>query len=152
MATNTHKNQRIRIGLLGLGLFILGLGTPGLAQEVPSYLAQNNQSDVGGTNVGDLTNPSVDGLGDPVLDEETINMARQFSDELERAYADCVASQEAIAQVPRRFARGPAPDVACVSVACEQLNQLMAEVRTFLSTLNSEQVEQLQRNPALRLW
>lgn len=140
------------------------LTLPALAEQ-PLLLAQ---SDVSGTNPGDIPSPIVEGVIDqeqpdddedaetpgtrPETSAEIVEESRQLSVELRDAYADCLASRVAVTNLPRRFARSAVSSDTCVSVECTELNELVQEARQFLNSLNTTQRAQIQQSNTLRLW
>jgi hypothetical protein len=136
------------------GVAAANLGT-GLAVAQPispetSLLLAQNQSDVTGTNVGDPPAPIVPGQI-TVIDQATVDEAQQIANEIDDAYADCIASQEALRNAPRRFALGPGPDI-CTTPECEYLNLLLEEARIFLDSLTAAEREALAESYSLQLW
>jgi hypothetical protein len=135
---------------------VVGLqGSP--ATATPSYpgssqplLIAQNQSDVTGGNSGDLPAPIVPGEV-PVIDQATVDVARQLADDLDDAYAKCLESREALRNAPRRFALGPEPEI-CITQECEYLNQVMEEARIFLNSLSTAEQEALRESYSLQLW
>lgn len=145
--------------VLTLSLVGQSLVEQAIAQDAP------NQSDVTGTNVGDYTNPTVyddvpiplsnldglDTLRSVIGDETDVGaIAQDISRALEDAYSQCVNANSA-AEAPRRFARGSASNAVCTNPACDRLNRLVQETRTFLSNQTAIR-EQLRVNQAIRLW
>ena len=126
--------------------------TQSLTETPPQLLAQN-QSDVTGTNPGDIPFPLTgDDDGDGHSTNEIQQTAERLSQDLEEAYAECIASQAAIADVPRRFSLGAPSNTPCISVECAALEAVLLDVRLFLSNLTELEREALQRDPSLRLW
>lgn len=153
----SHSRQfapfsRYRPGWIKFGVSLLigsslSIGGVAVAEEI-------NQSDITGTNAGDFTNPSIgEGVSAELIeiDEATVAAARELAAALDDAYADCAAAQQASTTTPRRFARGRGDSVGCTP-ACAEVNRLMTEARSLLDRLNSQQVEELQADPSLRLW
>jgi len=126
-------------------VFSAWLVSTAAATALPSNLSDNT-----GTNVWNNTAPIF--APDRLVDPEIISTARQFSQSLDDAYRACVASANAAANAPRRFARGTeAPNVVCNSPECQRLNSLINESRTFLNGLDSSQLQQLRASD-VRVW
>ncbi len=123
----------ISTSLVGSGSIIFPVG----AQQAP------NQSDITGTNIWNNTAPIFDDGGK--LDPAILDNARRLSGELERSSDLCCNAAPPAG--PRRFARGPAdPNEVCISPACEELNGLVEETKTFLTDVNRSQTEQVSAN------
>lgn len=127
-----------------IGLWAIGT----LTASVPTS-AQPIQSDVSGTNTFDY--PTIGYDETQQLDPEIIQAAQRYSQQLDDAYAACQASL-AEAEGPRRFALGPGDSEECISADCAALNELVSEVRTFLSRLDRAEAERLQLDPTYRIW
>lgn len=158
----------LNVGALATTLLIGLLGAmPALAE--PLQIAQAlDQSDVTGTNPGDIPAPIVEGIIDQNFptrrvpgsqDGSTgdvtatvVEESERLSAELRDAYADCMASRVAVTDIPRRFARGASSTDTCISVECTQLNELMQEARSFLEGLDNAQRAQIQQGSTLQLW
>lgn len=130
----------------GVGLSILS----GMILTVPAFAADPTQSDITGTNIWNSTAPIFGTQRN--IDPEILNTARRLSTDLEEAYTACAASAEAVADVPRRFARGAKPEEICDSVECQRLSQLIQETNKFLSGLDSVQAERLRASGAFQVW
>lgn len=144
-----------------------------LATSVEIRLAQNppNQSDVTGPDVGNPQGPEVgegteevplnleglDLLRDIIGDETDLDtIAQSISQALDEAYNECRSSGQVAtpSEGPRRFARGARSSAACsseVSQACQRLNQLVGETRTFISN-QTEIRDRIRLGSGVRWW
>lgn len=131
-----------------IGLSLMG----GAAWVAPAIAIPTNQSDITGTNIWNSTAPIFDSPSG--LDTATINRARELSEALERAAAECDRSVAAVADLPRRFARGTPPETpqVCISRECETLNSLTEETRIFLSTIQDSRSQRLRSLRSSRTW
>jgi hypothetical protein len=146
------RSKTSLLTVLSLSLLLLGKADIASANPSIQIIAQLNQSDVTGTNVGDIVAPIV--LDEDTiegLDPATLQTAQQLSQDLEEAYAACQASRATAANTPRRFARGSAATEVCTSPDCDRLNSLMQQARTFLNSLNDEDAAQI-RSTGFQLW
>ncbi|MBD1925832.1 hypothetical protein H6F74_05975 [Trichocoleus sp. FACHB-90] len=144
------KGQHSKIKISNILLYLLPF-TFLLLQSFPVNANPPNQSDNTGTNIWNNTAPRF-GSGSK-LDPEIINTARRLSKDLDDAYAACVASAEAFAKLPRRFARGAAiSPVDCNTPECQRLNSLLEETKRFISSLDSLEAERLRASGALEIW
>lgn len=118
-----------------------------------SAIAQLNQSDNTGTNTIDPIGPVIESDRSPTV-PPTAAIGQRLSDELKQAYDDCLASQTAAENLPRRFARGSADPSAppCISTECVELERKTQEVREFLNGLDRAQIQQLREIQTIRLW
>lgn len=133
-------------GILYTSYFILFAFATAPAIAVPP-----NQSDNTGTNIWNNVVPIFRGGGK--LSPEIINTAKRLSKDLDDAYAACEASKAAAANAPRRFARGADnSQEPCISAECQRLNSLVEETKTFLSSLDSSQLQLLRASRVLRIW
>ncbi len=105
--------------------------------------AQQNRSDITGTNIWNNTAPIFE--NDGKLDPEIINNARRLSQELEEASGRCCNVSAPVG--PRRFARSPGnPNQAQACPTCEQLNSVVQETKVFLDDVNRTQAQQVSAN------
>jgi hypothetical protein len=138
MHTKKWINLVISTSLLSSGLS----GVPANAQQAP------NLSDITGTNVWNNTAPIFQNGGR--LNPDLLNNAQRLSQQLDGASNLCCNAPPPSG--PRRFARGPAdPNEVCINPACEQLNSVVQETKTFLSDVNRRQAEQ-QSASRNRIW
>lgn len=108
-----------------------------------------SQSDLQGTNVWNNPIPLVDpGSG---LDPAIISQANQLIEQLNDAYADYAAAEEAASEKTRRYTRNR-DSRDCVNPHAARVNQLAAQARTLLSQVDNSQAEILKNNPAFRTW
>lgn len=127
-----------------LGLTIGGSLMGSVLMALPAG-AQQNLSDITGTNVYNNVVPLLD--GDARLSEETISEARRLSQELDDKFP-CEVS----AVGPRRFARGPAdPNEVCVASDCQDAEGVLREAKQFLADTN-RQVELIRKGSSYRPW
>ena len=89
-----------------------------------------NQSDITGTNIFNSIAPDFESYQ---LDAATRAEASRLSDALNQAYADCLASIDAVQQGPRRFALGVPSDELCISPECQAFQTLLQQTRAFLA-------------------
>jgi len=140
------KLQRICIGLtvsLTAGLMLLGTATEAIAQLNQSDITGVNSMDPMGLNVLD-NNPNS-------LDPETLATAAELAAALDQAYAACLASQAAIADRPRRFARVPEEGVEiCTTAECDRFNALRQQAQALLDQARSQLSP--QPHPDRRRW
>lgn len=113
-------------------------------------MAQSNQSDITGTNVFESYAPDFFELEG--LDPELAARAEELSQELDEANQACIDSRAAVANQPRRFARGAQHSNAlCISSECVQLNQLIEEARAFIAQVEA-QIEDVNQAVDTRTW
>jgi hypothetical protein len=138
----TKKNLLLGFGMtLMAGLFITG--------SVNVFAQVINQSDLQGTNIWNNPIPLVDfGSG---LDPAIISQANQIIEQLNDAYADYAAAEEAASEKTRRYTRNR-DSRDCVNPHAARVNQLAAQARTLLSQVDNSQAEILKNNPAFRTW
>ena len=159
MWTRQLKGWKASIFMVGV---VIALNSAGgaIADNPPT------QSDVTGPNVGDYNTPSVFGdIEEPLSNLNGLNtlqaiignetdvtaIARDISQALDDAYAQCLNSANA-ADTPRRFARGAGdPTAICISPACTRLNRLVEETQIFLTNQNQIR-DQLRLTSEIRLW
>jgi len=128
---------------LTAGLVLLGTSTEAIAQL--------NQSDNTGTNAMDPIGLNVLDDNTNSLDAATLTAAAELADSLDEAYAACVASQAAIADRPRRFARVPESGAeSCTTAECERFNTLRQQAQTLLEQARIQLGN--QPNPDRRRW
>lgn len=108
-----------------------------------------SQSDLQGTNIWNNPIPLVD-LGSG-LDPAIISQANQLIEQLNDAYADYAAAEEAASEKTRRYTRNR-DSRDCVNPHAARVNQLAAQARTLLSQVDNSQAEILRNNPAFRTW
>lgn len=165
--------KRWQCWLLNLSItsvVLVGVAHPAAASG-DIRLAQNppNQSDVTGPDVGNPQGPDVPGDGQDIPlnldgldllrgiigDETDLSaIAQLISQALNEAYDDCRSSSGTPqANAPRRFARGSASTCTSQtpSAACQRLNQLIRETRTFISN-QRELRDQIRVNLDRRYW
>jgi hypothetical protein len=132
---------------LGVSLGIWSLGLIGIAQAD----SPPNQSDNSGTTV---TEPSLETRTDAesFIGQDVLDAAERISRDLGRARIACADSKVAAANLPRRFARGPATNAVCVSQECQTLRVVTQQARTFLQSLDDAQRDRLRQIQALQLW
>jgi hypothetical protein len=169
-----NQAQRLRGWMLSLSIasmtLIWGLAQPmTIASDMRLAQTPPNQSDVTGPDVGNQQGPDVTGVvedisisleGLPLLqeivgDETDLDaIAQRISQALDEAYEDCrTSSQSTQASGPRRFARGATAPI-CTSTpspACQRLQQLIRETRTFISN-QQELQERIRTNSRVRYW
>ncbi len=140
------KLQRICIGLtvsFTAGLVLLSLPTKAIAQL--------NQSDITGINSMDPMGLNVLDTDSNLLDPGTLATAAELAAALDQAYAACLASQAAIADRPRRFARVPEGDVeVCTTAECDRFNALRQQAQDLLDQARAQSLA--QPNPDRRRW
>ena len=118
----------------------VGLATPASAQ--------NNQSDIGGTNTFNNVAPRF--APGQILTPELISTANRLSQDLADAQNAFNTAETEASRTPRRFARGPGED--CVNPALARLNEAVQASQEFLNGLSAEQLEQLRRTANLKIW
>ncbi|MDX2213807.1 MAG: hypothetical protein SFY66_11030 [Oculatellaceae cyanobacterium bins.114] len=173
--------KRTQIQTKGLHGWMLGLSIASLslvwslvqpvtpASEVRLAQVPPNQSDVTGPDVGNLQGPDVPGdfpdvpvnldgldlLREIIGDETDLDaIAQSISQALNEAYEDCRDSNQVTqTNSPRRFARGATAPIctATPSAACQRLQQLIQETRTFISNQRQLQ-DQIRSNSRVRFW
>jgi hypothetical protein len=129
--------------------------TSGLVSLMPlgRALAQTppNESDNSGTTVTEPSFETRDG-NESFLDQDVLDAAERISRDLGKARIACADSKVAAANLPRRFARGPATNAVCVSQECQTLRVVTQQARTFLQSLDEAQRDRLRQVQALQLW
>jgi hypothetical protein len=134
---------------------MVALITSGLVSLMPlgRVMAQTppNESDNSGTTVTEPSIETRDG-NESFIDQEVLDAAERISRDLGKARIACADSKVAAANLPRRFARGPATNVVCVSQECQTLRVVTQQARTFLQSLDEAQRDRLRQVQALQLW
>ncbi|HEY9665034.1 MAG TPA: hypothetical protein V6C65_41870 [Allocoleopsis sp.] len=142
---------------------------PSTTEPPPVITPPPNQSDITGPtttepppNQSDVTGPSTTNPPPLAPESETrggngetqdvLEIATELSSRLQRARLACTESRQAVADLPRRFARGTVDaNVICSSLECEEFRVVTQEVQSFLDSLDQAQIQQLQQRN-LRLW
>jgi len=144
------KSGRRLVGLVigGLISFAPLMLSPGaIAQEFPN----GNDSDNSGTTVTEPAIQTRDG-NENSIDQDVLDAAERFSTQLGQARIACADSRVAAANLPRRFARGPATQTVCVSQECQTLRVVTQQAKEFLQSLDQAQRDRLRQVQALQLW
>ncbi|MBD2463781.1 hypothetical protein H6G89_22525 [Oscillatoria sp. FACHB-1407] len=139
------------------------------ASEVRLAQLPPNQSDITGPDVGNPQGPDVPGdiqdipinldgldlLREIIGDETDLDaIAQRISQALDEAYEDCRSSSQVTQNNgPRRFARGATAPICTptASAACQRLQQLIRETRTFIGNQRELQ-DQIRANSRVRYW
>ena len=118
-----------------------------IAQDLPG----GNGSDNSGTTVTEPVIQTRDG-NENFIDQDVLDAAERLSSELGKARIACADSRVAAANLPRRFARGPATQTVCVSQECQTLRVVTQQATEFLQSLDQAQRDRLRQVQALQLW
>lgn len=130
-----------------ISLMPLAMTSQAIAQELPN----GNGSDNTGTTVTEPAIQTRDG-DENFIDQDVLDAAERFSTELGKARIACADSRVAAANLPRRFARGPATQTVCVSQECQTLRVVTQQAKEFLQSLDQAQRDRLRQTQALQLW
>ena len=132
-------------GLISLVPLVVSPGA--IAQEFPN----GNGSDNSGPTVTEPAIQTRDG-NENFIDQDVLDAAERLSSELGKARIACADSRVAAANLPRRFARGPATQTVCVSQECQSLRVATQQAKEFLQSLDQAQRDRLHQVQALQLW